>query len=251
MFGKPLLEHRDHLRGVVHRQRRLRHIGELVRVVRHEGRGLLRGLDEAHRARRQLPHGAGDLGVAGMADQDDLAAAPEVDFGFAVDLGDQRAGRVDGDEIAPARLFRHRLRHAMGGKHDRRVGVGNLVQLFDEHRALLAQAVHDIAVVDDLVAHIDRLAVHGERPLDRVDGAHHPGAKAARRAQHHFQGRLCKGGFGVGCHGYHVRCCPRRRCGCATDMPVKHGSGRKAKGFIAASARFGGERASRPPARRN
>ena len=142
--GEPLLEHRDHLRGVVHRERGLGHIGELVGIGRHEGRGLLGGLDETHRPRRQLPHGAGDLGVAGMADQHDLAAAPEMDFGLAMHLGHQRTGRVDGDEIAPARLLRDRLRHAVGGKDDRRCGVGDLVELFDEDRALLAQAVDHV-----------------------------------------------------------------------------------------------------------
>ena len=46
----------------------------------------------------------------------------------------------------------------MSGEDDRPVGIGDLVELLDEDRALRLQALHDVAVVDDLVAHIDRRA---------------------------------------------------------------------------------------------
>ena len=76
----------------------------------------------------------------------------------------------------------------MGGKHHRRVGiVGNLGQFLDENRALGLQAVDHIAVMDDLVADIDRGAIDRERPLDGIDGPHHPGTEAAGRTKHDFQ----------------------------------------------------------------
>ena len=53
-----------------------------------------------HRARRQLAHRADDFGVAGMADQDDGAPAPVMEFGLAMDFGDQRTGGVDGEQVA-------------------------------------------------------------------------------------------------------------------------------------------------------
>ena len=55
----------------------------------------------------------------------------------------------------------------------------HLVELLDEHRALLAQVVDDELVVHDLVAHVDRRAVALERALDDVDRAFDAGAEAA------------------------------------------------------------------------
>ena len=79
-------------------------------------------------------------------------------------------GRVE--EMETPRLCRggHRLGHAVGGKHHRAV-VGNFIELIDEHRAQIAQAVDDEAVVDDLVAHEDRRAEPFERELDDLDRA--------------------------------------------------------------------------------
>ena len=87
----------------------------------------------------------------------------------------------------------------MGGEDHRRVGVGNFVELLDEDRALGLEALDHVAVVYDLVAHIDRRAVAGERPLDRVDGAHDAGAEAARRAQQHLERGLLAGAAGWAC----------------------------------------------------
>ena len=97
-----LLEQRDDLGGVVDRQRRLGHEGEVVRILRREGLGVFRGLDQRHRADRQLAERADHFGVVGMPDQEDFAAALEMDRGLAVHLGDQRAGRVQREEIAGA-----------------------------------------------------------------------------------------------------------------------------------------------------
>ena len=73
--------------------------------------------------------------------------------------------------------------------------LGNLVELLDEDRAFGAQAFDDVAVVDDLVADIDRRAEFLERQLDDLDGSLNPGAKAARRAHHDSEG------WQVGGHG--------------------------------------------------
>ena len=100
MFGKPLLQHRDDLGGVVDRQRRLRHEGEIVRILRREGLGIFRGLDQRHRAGRQLAERADHFRMMRMPDQQDFAAALEMDRGLAVHLGHQRAGRIQREEIA-------------------------------------------------------------------------------------------------------------------------------------------------------
>ena len=57
---------------------------------------------------------------------------------------------------------------------------GYFVQLFDEARALVLQRIHDMLVVHDLVAHIDRLAILIERLFHDIDGAHDSGTEAAR-----------------------------------------------------------------------
>ncbi len=105
-------------------------------------------------------------------------------------FGDQRAGGVEREQIAPRRLLGNRFRHPMRGKDHRRVGVGNFVELLDKDRALGAQAVDHVAVMHDLVTHIDRRPVQRQSAFHRVDRAHHAGAKAARRAQNHVEDGL-------------------------------------------------------------
>jgi hypothetical protein len=139
--------------------------------------------------------------MAGVANQQNLAAALVMDLRLAMDFGDQRAGGVEGEKVAFFRLRRYRLRHAVRGKDHRRVGFGNFVELFDEDGTFGLEAFHHVSVVHDLVAHIDRRAVTDERLLDRIDGAHDAGAKASWRAQQHFERR-----FGLsrgGCAGVH------------------------------------------------
>ncbi len=208
MFGKRLLQHRDDLGGVVDRQRGLGHESEVVRILRGEGRGVLGGLDQGHRARRQLPERADHFRVMGMPDQEDFAAALEMDRRLPVHFRHQRTGRIQREEIARLGVGRDRFRHPVGRKHHRRVGiVGDFGQFLDENGALGPQAVDHIAVVDDLVADIDRGPIDGQRPFHGVDRPHHPGAEAPRRTKHDF-----KGWFGL--HGcdlgpFH----PRRRAG--------------------------------------
>ncbi len=186
-----LLEDRDDMGGVVDRQRGLGDESEIVRVLRREGAGILIGLDQGHRARRQLAERADHLGMVGMADQEDFAAALEMDRGLAMHLGHQRAGRIQRKEIAALGLGRNRFRHAMGREHHRRVGiVGDFGQFLDENRALGLQAVHHIAVMDDLVPDIDRGAIDGERPFHGVDGPNHAGAEAPWRTKHDSQVRF-------------------------------------------------------------
>ncbi len=67
--------------------------------------------------------------------------------------------------------------------------VRHLVQLLDEAGALGLEALDHMAVVNDLVADIDRLPVLVERPLDDVNRPDHPRAEAARLCKNnaHFQ----------------------------------------------------------------
>ena len=53
-----------------------------------------------HRTFRQLPHGAEHLGVAGMADEQHLSPHGVMALRLDMDLGDERAGGVEIEEIA-------------------------------------------------------------------------------------------------------------------------------------------------------
>ena len=117
-----------------------------------------------------------------MADQHHGASRLAVAFGFAMDLGDQRTGRIDIEQVAPARLGRHRFRHAVRGKDDGTV-VGHLVEFVDEDRALCLQVLDHETIVHDLVPHIDRPAVALQGTLDDLDGTVDAGAEAARTGE--------------------------------------------------------------------
>jgi hypothetical protein len=79
----------------------------------------------------------------------------------------------------------------MRGEHHRRAGIRDLVELLDEHRALLPQAVDDVFVVDDGVADLDRGAVTLQRQLDDLDCPVDARAESARGAQRNVQVRPC------------------------------------------------------------
>ena len=117
-----------------------------------------------------------------MADQHDTTPRLVVALGLAVDFGDQRAGRIDKEQLATAGLGRHRLGHAMRREHHRAV-VGHLVELVDEHRAFGLEILDHIAVVHDLMADIDRPAIAFERAFHDLDGAIYTGAEAARAGE--------------------------------------------------------------------
>ncbi len=172
-------------------------------------------LHQRDRALRQLAHGAENLGMPGMADQHDLAPgglmAPDLDM----DLGDQWARGVQVEHVAPLRLGRHRLGHAVGGEDDRTI-ARRFFEMFDEHRAEPSQPVDDVGVVDDLVAHIDRRAILQQRLLDDLNRAVHPSTKAAWTGQQDVKRR--KGGI-VGAHAVNLGSSRPRRQGVASIHP--------------------------------
>jgi hypothetical protein len=67
--------------------------------------------------------------------------------------------------------------------------VRDFVELVDEHRAHLPQAVDDEAVVDDFMADIDWRSEPLEREFDDLDCAVDSGAEAARRRDQDTKGK--------------------------------------------------------------
>ena len=186
--GKAGLQCLDHRRGVVDRKRGLRQESD-ARVVRKiESVNVVHGFDQRHRSGRDLPEGADHFRVARVANEEDVPPFLDHPLRLPVHLGNQRARRVDVGQPAILRLGRNRFGHAVGGEDDRPV-VGHFVELIDEYRAQFPQPIHDEAVVDDLVADIDRRAESFERELDDLDRAVDSRAEAARSGDQHFDWR--------------------------------------------------------------
>jgi hypothetical protein len=196
MLGEAPAQHGDDGRGVVGGEGRLGGIGKPARVLDLDGLGRGHRLDQHHGAGRKLAHGPHHLGMMGMADEQDLMARGEMPLRLAMHLADQRAGRVEIEQLAARGLRRHRFGHAMGGEDDRRP-VGHLVELVDEDGAPLLQPLDHIAVVDDLMADIDRRPIARQRLLDDLDRAIDAGAETAGRGQQDMERRRA-GRLGVG-----------------------------------------------------
>ena len=152
-----------------------------------EGGDVVLGLHQGHRL-GDLAHRALDLGVAGVADENQPTPLRHIAFALIVHLGDQRTGGVENRELACRRLFLDAFGHAMGAEDGNRVR-GNLGQVLDEMRPLGLQALHDVLIVDDLMAHVDRRTVLLQRALDDLDGTHDAGAKTARLGEYDLHQR--------------------------------------------------------------
>ena len=127
--------------------------------------------------------------MAGVADQDQGPAARHIAVGLHVHLGDQRAGGVQHRQAARA-ASASTARETPWALKMVTAPSGTFVQRLDKPRALGLEPFHHMAVVDDLVAHIDGRAVELQRALDDVDRAHHACTEPPRLGQHHLQVEL-------------------------------------------------------------
>jgi methionine-rich copper-binding protein CopC len=140
--------------------------------------------------------------MPGMPYENDDPALCNVALPLRMDLGHQRARRVENLEIARVRLVFHRLRHAVGTEDRHRPGR-HFRKVLDEARALGAQPFDNMPVVYDLVANVHRRAELLERALDNVDRTYDARAKAAGLRKDHLHATsLCER--------------PHRRAPCAT-----------------------------------
>ena len=132
--------------------------------------------------------GALDLHVAGVPDEHDVHVALRHAHGLDVDLRHERAGGVDHAQAACVRALAHRGRHAMRAEDEERA-LRHVRRIVDEDRALGAQALHDVPVVDDLVAHVDRrVRSFSSASSTMLDGAVDAGAEAARMREQDIHG---------------------------------------------------------------
>ena len=187
-IGKLFAQGLDHRARVIDAQRRLRHVGDLLRVSDLDTGDMIDCRYEMHAAVHPAAR-ALDLGVPLVADEDDLSSLALVLLRFLVNLGDEGTGGVDHRQLAFRRVVGDLLRDAMGAE-DGDGAVGYLVDLVDEARAFRSQVIDDLLVVDDLVADVDRRAVDLERPLDDGDGALDAGAEPSGLSEDNFHRAL-------------------------------------------------------------
>ena len=101
-----------------------------------------------------------------MADQHDLAAAAVMDLRLAMHLGDQRTGGVEREQLRRAGLRRHRSAARRGRRRSPARRCRGSRPVPRRTSAPLARSLFDhVAVMHDLVTHIDRRPVDLERPL--------------------------------------------------------------------------------------
>jgi hypothetical protein len=77
----------------------------------------------------------------------------------------------------------------VGAEHGDGV-IWNFMQLFDELGALSLQPLDHVMIMNDLMTHIDGLAVFDQGPLNDIDRSHNPCAETARLGQNHSQAVL-------------------------------------------------------------
>jgi hypothetical protein len=85
-----------------------------------------------------------------------------------VDFGHQRAGRVEYLQLALPCFLLYGLRYAVCAEYDG-AARRDFIKFLDEDRAFRAQVVYHKFVMDDLVANVNRCAVHLQCTLDDFD----------------------------------------------------------------------------------
>ena len=134
---------------------------------------------------------ADDLLVLAVADEQDLLPLIRVADGLRVDLGDERARRIDDLEPAFGGAGADRRAHAVRAEDDD-LALGNVVDVLDEDNAEVAEAADDMRVVHDLVVNVDRLALFAdvEKLLHHVDRHEDAGAEATGIGEHDPHDRI-------------------------------------------------------------
>ena len=127
-----------------------------------------------------------------MADQQDVAARAVPAFNLCMNLGDQRANRVDYPQRAALCGQSDRTGTAMGGQ-DRDSAFRHFIDFLNEDRTQTFQAGHNRLVVDNCPAHEYRCAVQFQRLLNRVDRPLDPGAEPARIGEQNASFTRCLG----------------------------------------------------------
>jgi hypothetical protein len=116
--------------------------------------------------------------VPRVADQDERATLGDILPPLHVDFRHERAGCVEHVQAARFCVGFDRLRDTVRAENSD-CAVRHFIEFFDKLRTFIAQVVHHVPIVDDLVAHVDRRAVSFECAIDNFDRADYTRTKAA------------------------------------------------------------------------
>jgi hypothetical protein len=125
--------------------------------------------------------------MARVSDQDHNATLCDVTLALPMDLGNERTGGIQDAQSTRLCILLHEARDAMRAENGDRAG-GYFREVLDETCTFCAQALDDMAVVNDFVPDVYGRAKLRERLLDDVDGSDHAGAETARLGEHHAHG---------------------------------------------------------------
>src|SRR5205823_11429464 len=131
---------------------------------------------------RRLAQRADDFIVIAMADENDGIGLAGVLDRFNVDFSNQRAGGINHAKIAFLAGLANLWRNAVGAVDDA-LTWGDLFHAIYEHRSFGGKFIYHVAVVNNLLAHVDRRAKGIERDFYDVNCPDYAGAKAPRLKQ--------------------------------------------------------------------
>ena len=114
-----------------------------------------------------------------MADQHDFETFGVLGARLDVHFGNQRTNGVDAKQVACLGCRGDALGDPMCRKDHRCGRFRDLVELLHKNGAFRLEIINHVAIVDDLVSHIDRRSELLQRQFDDPDGAIDAGAKAA------------------------------------------------------------------------
>jgi hypothetical protein len=122
--------------------------------ILHGDRGDVRGAAHKNGASGGVPHGALDLFMATVPDEQDFVVVAGKTSGLAMHLRDEWAGRIDGVKVTLGGLGDNGGRDAVSAEHDMR-SRWNFTDLVDENRPPPLEGRDHVHVVHNLFAHIN------------------------------------------------------------------------------------------------
>src|ERR1700686_518641 len=175
---KAHLQCRDDVLGLVEAQSGLSEVSNPVRIRnRNRCRLLWRAYDLRHD--RSLAERSNYFVLVAMPDKHQRIALLGKLYGFHMYLGDQRAGRIDHAQSSLLAGFAD-LRGNSVPAINYPLPIGDLFHAVHEYRALALKFFDYKAVVDDLLAHVDRRPERLKGDPDNINGTDDPGAKTSR-----------------------------------------------------------------------
>jgi hypothetical protein len=120
-----------------------------------------------------------------MPDEHHGATFVGVTLDLEVDLGDERAGRIDYAQAAILGAIPFAGGNAMRTENHA-LALGHFVEALDENRAFLFERFQHKSVMHYLMTHVERASVGAQRAAHRFHRAIDTGAKPARLGEYNF-----------------------------------------------------------------